>query len=277
MAPSPSRHQPLVVTILANYARERGGALPVSALVTLLGDLGVDAPAARSTISRMKKRGTLDAVRVGTPAGAQAAGYQLDPSLDEVIRAGDRLIFEPPGGSLEQPWVLAVFSVPESDRPVRHLIRSSLGRLGFGNVAPGVLIAPAAKEEEARRSLARSGALAHVQLFRTEPLGPDRLHEHRDAWWDLTRIADLYAAFTARHAAAEQRWCTGELDDRGAFAAYVPMLTEWRRLPYLDPGLPPELLPAGWPGHEAHATFTRLREALAEPAARHVDTVAPRA
>ena len=32
---------------------------------------------------------------------------------------------------------------------------------------------------------------------------------------------------------------------RTAFEVYVPMLTEWRRLPYLDPGLPLELLPDG--------------------------------
>ncbi len=34
-----------------------------------------------------------------------------------------------------------------------------------------------------------------------------------------------------------------------------PMLTSWRRLPYLDPGLPLEHLPRDWPGIEAGELF----------------------
>ena len=54
-----------------------------------------------------------------------------------------------------------------------------------------------------------------------------------------------------------------------AFAAYVPMLTAWRRLPYLDPGIPLELLPGEWPGVRAWELFAELDERLREPAAKH--------
>ena len=40
-----------------------------------------------------------------------------------------------------------------------------------------------------------------------------------------------------------------------AFADYVRVLTAWRRLPFLDPGLPPELLPADWHGTRAAELF----------------------
>ena len=47
-------------------------------------------------------------------------------------------------------------------------------------------------------------------------------------------------------------------------------LTAWRRLPYLDPGLPAELLPADWHGERAARTFGALRTRLVDPARAHV-------
>ena len=58
-----------------------------------------------------------------------------------------------------------------------------------------------------------------------------------------------------------------------AFADYVSALTQWRRLPYLDPGLPAELLPTNWHGRQAADLFFALQGLLAEPAARHVHVV----
>ena len=41
-------------------------------------------------------------------------------------------------------------------------------------------------------------------------------------------------------------------------------------LPFLDPGLPAELLPEGWNGLSADHAFAALRERLADPARAHV-------
>jgi phenylacetic acid degradation operon negative regulatory protein len=56
-----------------------------------------------------------------------------------------------------------------------------------------------------------------------------------------------------------------------AFRAYVPMLTQWRRLPYLDPGLPTELLPPDWNAVQARRVFGDLHDLLAAPSLRHVE------
>ena len=63
-------------------------------------------------------------------------------------------------------------------------------------------------------------------------------------------------------------------DPGQAFADYVRVLTAWRRLPFLDPGLPPELLPADWLGARAAALFAESRGRLAGPACDHVLEVA---
>jgi len=57
----------------------------------------------------------------------------------------------------------------------------------------------------------------------------------------------------------------------------VRVLTDWRRLPYLDPGLPAELLPSGWAGARAAEVFFTLQSRLADAAAAHAaDARAPR-
>jgi len=62
-------------------------------------------------------------------------------------------------------------------------------------------------------------------------------------------------------------------DEARAFADDVLLLTAWRRLPYLDPGLPVEFLPENWQGIAAERLFTTLHARLAGPAARHAARV----
>ncbi|WCI07992.1 PaaX family transcriptional regulator C-terminal domain-containing protein [Arthrobacter sp. OVS8] len=59
--------------------------------------------------------------------------------------------------------------------------------------------------------------------------------------------------------------------DRAAFADYVQLLTQWRRLPYLDPGLPEEFLPPGWHGLTAERIFAELHRLLNGPARQHAE------
>ena len=49
----------------------------------------------------------------------------------------------------------------------------------------------------------------------------------------------------------------------------MPTLTEWRRLAYLDPGLPLPLLPQGWNGVTAGELFDELSRTLSGPAREH--------
>jgi phenylacetic acid degradation operon negative regulatory protein len=53
------------------------------------------------------------------------------------------------------------------------------------------------------------------------------------------------------------------------------VLTDWRRLPYLDPGLPAELLPEGWIGIRAADLFFALQALLEAPARAYVKSVSP--
>src|SRR5208282_4124287 len=116
--------------------------------------------------------------------------------------------------------------------------------------------------------LERSGLSGYVTLFRADYQAFGDLREQIPHWWDLTRLQRLYQAFL--DAAGPELARAGVTSPGAAFAGYVRALTAWRRLPFLDPGLPAELLPEGWNGLSADRAFGALRERLADPARAHV-------
>lgn len=262
------RPRALIVTIYGLYAREVGGWLSVSALIRLMARLGVDEPAVRSSISRLKRRGVLEAERIdGT------AGYTLSAHARLILDEGDRRIFSRPRARVEDGWVLAVFSVPESERSKRHTLRSRLTWLGFGTVASGVWIAPGHLETEARETFERHGLTAYVDMFRASHVGFGSTGDEVATWWDLAELDRLYRDFHTHFAPTLASWRSRRRrDDEGeAFADYVRVLTAWRRLPYLDPGLAPEFLPREWAGVEAADLFFGLKRRIEAPAHRFVD------
>jgi len=262
----PVQPRSLIVTIYGSYAREAGGWMSVATLIRLMDALGVDEPAVRSSTSRLKRRGILEAARVDG-----AAGYALSERARAILTEGDRRIFARPTATMGEGWVLAVFSVPEAERAKRHTLRSRLSWLGFGNVAPGVWIAPAHLADETSDVLARLGLLPYVDLFTARPVAVDDLRAEVARWWDLDQIQDSYAAYVRRWQPMASAWARRRrVEAESAFADYVQTLNAWRRLPYLDPGLPPELLPPGWQGTEAAEVFFALRERLAASAHDHV-------
>jgi phenylacetic acid degradation operon negative regulatory protein len=259
----------LIVTVYGLYARSDGGWLSVAALIRLLAELGVDEPAVRSAISRLKRRGILEARRQ-----EGSAGYQLSAEAVAILREGDARIFRRRRATLADGWLLAVFSVPEAERHRRHVLRSELTRLGFGMAAPGVWIVPAHPHDATAETLRRLGLDGYADLFHADHLAFGDPADKIRRWWDLDELERRYQAFTEAHEPTLRRWQEqGGAGEREAFADYVRALTDWRRLPYSDPGLPAELLPADWIGVRAAEEFFALRALLEEPARAYVRQV----
>ena len=259
----------LIITIYGLYAREAGGWLSVAALIRLLSELDVDEPAVRSSISRLKRRGILAGERRdGT------AGYALSDRARAILAEGDRRIFERRRAEPSTQWLLAVFSVPESERQQRHLLRSRLTWLGFGTVSAGVWIAPGHLYGEARDVLEGAGLAPYVDLFRADYLAFGRVADLVAQWWDFAELQRLYDDFCQTYGPVVARWrqrrSVTPSADAAAFADYVLALNDWRRLPYRDPGLPAEVLPRNWRGARAADLFFALRDRLGDSAHRHV-------
>jgi phenylacetic acid degradation operon negative regulatory protein len=266
-APAIAHPRSLVLYVYGGFVRRLGGWLPVAALIRLMADLGVDAPAVRSALMRMKKRGLLI-----NESRVSVAGYALTPSGWAVLNAGDRriLVARAPA-DLEDGWTMVVFSVPESRRRLRYLIRSRLAWLGFGAVAPGVFIAPQRLRPEARELVAKLGLEVYVRHFevRSEDVAASR-QLVRDCW-DIDELQRMYRAFADKWQPVGDQWASSPRPSgRRAFIDYISAIADWRRLPYLDPGLPAEVLPSNWEGARATSIYFALIGRVEGPAYDHV-------
>jgi phenylacetic acid degradation operon negative regulatory protein len=258
-AEEPGRPTPWIITLFGMYARLDDNWLPIGAVVSLMADLGVDGTAVRSSISRLKRRGIL----IGEKRAGIAGYSPAEPTL-RLLAEGDVRIFQHDRAGTGDGWVVVVFSVPESDREKRHELRTTLTRLGFGTVTAGVWVAPGHLFEPVREAVDRRGLSAYVDVFAGRHLAFGDLTTKVREWWNLAELAALYDEFLQHYDSLP----TAEtpLD---AFRTYVPMLTQWRRLPYRDPGLPLEVLPPKWNGIAAGRLFDTLHKELRPAADEH--------
>ncbi|MCI9886891.1 PaaX family transcriptional regulator [Micrococcales bacterium 31B] len=266
------RHHQLILTIFGLYCREPSQALPVSALIEMLGELGHDAPGVRTAVSRLKAKDVLQSLKVGG-----AAHYSLSPTVSALFAEGDTRIFATPHPKVSDGWVLAIFSVPESLRSKRHVLRNTLSSFGFGYLTSGVWIAPATAHASVRERLRELELDHYVEFFAghsvDEPDRPghlDRMRAKVATWWDLDSIDAEFASFQEQYGPLVESWrerlgsCSPSAAlNREAFTDYVPLLTSWRRFPYIAPSLPREYLPEAWHGFAASETFHELHALLA--------------
>jgi phenylacetic acid degradation operon negative regulatory protein len=221
------------MTFFGAFLRRLGGWIAVADLIALMSEVGLDAQAVRSSVSRLKRRGVIESERRDG-----AAGYRLTAHGEAILRAGDARIYGRPAG--DDGWLLVVFSIPEAQRALRHRLRSGLAGLGLGTVAPGVWIAPSHLRGEVERLVA---GIERVDLFAAQPLSEDLAR-----WWDLDALTAEYESYLAQP------------DPADGFAGYMRNLDAWRRIPFHDPGLPLPVANRAW------AVFRALDARLSEPA-----------
>ena len=245
----------LLRTLVGVFLRPLGGWISAADLVALAGDLGIEAGPARTGITRLKQKGLLLAER---DAGI---GYRLNPAAVGMLERGDRRIFEMREMTDADPWCLISFSIPESARSIRHQLRRRLQWIGAGVVSPALWICPGHLQEEVEQILEELDARSWATLFQASAPAPAGTPVEAAAqWWDLAALRAEHLDFQAQLAALPSE----------PFAAYVQLIDRWRVLPYTDPGLPPSMLPADWPGRRSFEEFARLSAELAAPARAHV-------
>ncbi len=257
----------LIMDVCGAYMRPMGGWFPVSSLVVLMGQLGVDEQAVRSAVSRITKRGLLVAE---TRSGVR--GYRLSDTAIPVLDDADQRIFsQGERAQLSDGWVLVSFSIPEEDRDKRYLLRSRLSWLGFGILSNGLWIAPAWLTDDLEDSVRQMGFEQYVTVFRGEYRGFDDARALVERCWELDSLREMYADFLSRWQPVRQKWTrTRRPGGMEAFVDYTLLLNQWRKFPYLDPGLPLELLPSAWEGQRAAEVFFKLRDRLEDAATDHV-------
>jgi phenylacetic acid degradation operon negative regulatory protein len=252
-----ARPQSLLLTFFGAYVLSRGVHVASSAVIDVLGRVGVSEHAARSTLSRMARRDLLHRVRRGRKAYLGLTWRSRQVLYDGEVRVW-RTGAVPDGW--DGTWTLLSFSLPDSWQRQRHELRSRLLWAGFGPLQGGLWIAPSPVDF----GVVGAGleAAAHVKVFAARALPPTDVDALvRDAW-DLDAIATRYRGFLRRWADPRRR---PRLPD--ALATQLVLQTEWLQVIRADPRLPSQHLPAEWPAEPAQRLFRALYSEL-DPQAR---------
>jgi phenylacetic acid degradation operon negative regulatory protein len=248
----------LLRTLVGLYLRPLGDWISTADLVALAGDLGIPTAQARTGVTRLKQKGLLLAER------RHAVGYRLNPDAATMLERGDRRIFEMREMTDADSWCLISFSMPESARATRHQLRRRLQWIGAGVVSPALWICPGHLQGEVLEIVDDLDASEWVTLFQAgTPTTARTLPEAAADWWDLDALRAEHLEFQS----------SLETLPEAPFAAYVQLFDRWRVLPYIDPGLPPSMLPADWPGRHSIAEFLRLSTELSDAAWQRVREV----
>jgi phenylacetic acid degradation operon negative regulatory protein len=263
--------QGLAVTLLADYTLRTRARLPSAAVVALLREAGVSSAGARTAISRLARRGVLEGSRQG-----RNSSYRLTRSAAAVLAAGGRAIASSAAeaATWDEHWTLIAFSLSGDEVARRRELRSRLRWLGCAPLYDGLWISPRDLTGAAGNHLAElaSGAVTVFRARHVE-LGTAVRRTPLDAW-DTAAIAERYETFVTRWGPLLDRVRGAGVTGADAVRARTEVMDTYRRLPYLDPGLPLRLLPSGWLREPVRELFAAVYDGLAGPAEEHVRAVA---
>jgi phenylacetic acid degradation operon negative regulatory protein len=241
----------LLFTVLGEFVLPTSGACWTSALIEMLGRLGVAQKATRQALLRTAADGWLSAERHG-----RRTRWQLTAAAEDLLTDGTATIHSFRSGQpgWDGQWLLVLVRVPEADRAARHLLRTRLTRAGLGSPAPGVWISPhTGRAGEAEHVLRDAGLLADAHVFTASHLGGAAVSSLAGQAWDLAELELGYERFLAEFQSAEP--------PEDPLVRITELVHAWRRFPWTDPALPAQLLPPGWSGLAAAALFAdRHRE-----------------
>ena len=237
----------LLLTVLGEFALPRGEPVWTATVLEALGRLDVEQRASRQALARTSAEGILVSERHG-----RRTAWSLTDSGSALLQDGTARIygFMREHHAWDGRWFVLTVSIPESQRRLRHRLRTRLTWLGLGSPTSGLWISPDdSKGADVDRVIEELGLRDQSFAWVGPAAGIGEESRLVSAAWDLDDVEKRYLQFLD---AFEARRATSAPD---AFAAQVEMVQEWRRFPFLDPDLPRELLDHDWPGPRAAAVF----------------------
>jgi phenylacetic acid degradation operon negative regulatory protein len=279
----------LLLTLLGDYWWRRTEPLPSAAIVALLAEFGVSDSAARAALSRLTRNGLLVTSRGGrrtfVSLSDRAAGI-LDDGARRIFSFGDSGggvgavggavgvgAVGGGGGPWDGQWSLVAFSIPEQDRAIRDELRKVLRWLGFAPLYDGLWVSPRDHTGEVLARFKELGITTATAFRATALEGAGGIAARA---WDLDGLRAGYEEFIAFATALRDQAAAGGIAPLEALIARTRVMSEWRAFPAMDPDLPADLLPPGWPRARARGLFIACYDLLAPLAARRVRQIIAR-
>lgn len=248
----------LLLTVLGEFVLPAGSPVWTQTLLDMLRSLEVEEKSARQALARTASEGLLSSERVG-----RRVRWSLTPAGRRLLSEGAERIygFGARPTSWDRRWLVVIVSVPESQRQLRHRLRTRLSWAGLGSPVAGVWVSPNAdKQGEVDTVLTELGLVGTAFSF-VGPFGASGEEaELVGQAWDLGVVEATYEQFVEDFADAAPQ------SQDEALRWQTRLVHAWRRFPFLDPQLPAELLPPRWAGARAAELFHQHHGAWAQPA-----------
>ncbi len=271
------RPQALLFTLYGDYIRHRGGEAWTGSLVELMALFDVSEQSVRSALSRMSRKGWFKSRRVGN-----RSYYSLTPKSTKLLNEGAQRIFQPRADEWDGKWYLLTYSIPEKKRHLRGKLRDRLTWLGYAPLNNATWVCPRDLGPEVENVIRSLQIEKYVDLFCADHLGFSTDREIVARCWNLDELNKVYADFIRRYEADfkkhQAQLAQGDcLEPSACFVRRFMLVHEFRTFPYVDPNLPPDLLPDDWLGDKAVQLFRDYHSLLADQANAFVDAVLAKA
>jgi phenylacetic acid degradation operon negative regulatory protein len=187
----------------------------------------VEEKAARQALARSSTEGLLRADRVG-----RRTRWHLTPGGAQLLEEGTERIysFMRHQHRWDGRWLVLAVTVPETQRQLRHKLRTRLTWAGMGSPAPGMWVVPDAGRADEVAAIVHELGIEHSTMSWTGPsAGIGDPQDVVSAAWRLDQIEAAYDAFTEEFAG----WRVDSQEE--AFIAQVRLVHAWRQFPALDP------------------------------------------
>jgi ring-1,2-phenylacetyl-CoA epoxidase subunit PaaA len=240
--------RPLLLTVLGDLVLPSGGRAWLGALAAAMELVGISPAATRQALRRLVAQELV----VPERHGRRAAYVLTPPARRRLEEAAERIYLRRPL-VWDGRWRLLTYSFAETDRASRDALRRELAWLGYGSLGTGLWICPWDLGTRLDAVLAKHGAAGAVETFTSQLDGDDRQLAARA--YDLTELHAAHRAFLDDLEPGGDRVDVD--DDREALRQRLLLVHRWRKFLFLDPGLPPELLPVDWLGDRAADVFRR--------------------
>ncbi|MFC1952514.1 PaaX family transcriptional regulator C-terminal domain-containing protein [Chloroflexota bacterium] len=262
-----------MLTLYGDYVRHKGGEIGIGSLIKLLSNFGLSEQAIRSAVSRMCRMNLLNVRRSGAKSY-----YSLTEDGFILLDRGARRIFQRKSKNWNGLWSTVVYFIPEEKRKARDRLRQELSWLGYGPLSTATWISPHDLTWEVEEIMEKLEIKEHVQLFQSRHLGHSDARNIICRGWDLERIHKKYTDFVEEYSPKlkdhQRRLQDGEsIEPSECFVERFKLIDEYRKLPFLDPDLPLEMLPDNWLRPRASALFDEFHDLLTQQANDYFDSV----
>jgi phenylacetic acid degradation operon negative regulatory protein len=239
----PLRGGSLIISIFGDSIAPRGGSISLASLIALARPFGLTERLVRTSVARLAKDGWLEAERRG-----RLSFYRLAKPGRARFEEATRRVYSENPRDWHGRWTFLL--LPKGSRARRERLREELLWLGFGQLAPGVLVHPEQGIDDARERLRELAIPGHVTML--QAVSGDETEDRRiaAASWDLSELSHSYRRFIDLFRPVRET--LERPSPLPAFIVRTLLIHEYRKIHLRDPLLPASLLPEDWVGAEAY-------------------------